>query len=281
MNFIGQEVNNYQLLRLLGQGSSSDVYLARHKYHRFYVAMKIYRIQVSYKQEKRARNEIYMLSHFAHPHIIRMREYGIQGNTRFLVMDWATGGAIADLFTQNVPLSELVVYIKQVASALQYLHTMHIVHRDIKPANILIERRRNILLADFELAIDYRKCQSSIGNVAYAAPEQSQGRPCPASDQYALGVLVYQWLCGELPFRGSSSEILFQHRHTSPPPLHNKVPLLPDTVEQVILTALAKDPDLRFKDIKTFAEVLEQASQGLSYQTPSQIPEVFGTDGKW
>ena len=161
-------------------------------------------------------------------------------------MDLATQGTLLDLLTQNVPISRVTTYVKQIASALHYLHMMHIIHRDIKPTNILVELSGNVLLADFELATDYRNCQSTVATPAYAAPEQTQGRPCPASDQYALGVIVYQWLCGELPFRGTSAEMAAQHRNVSPPPLRDKAPTLPHAVEQVVLTALAKDPRLTF-----------------------------------
>ena len=144
-------------------------------------------------------------------------------------------------------------------------------YRDIKPTNILVEQDSNALLADFELAVDYRNCQGKAGTVAYAAPEQWEGRPCPASDQYALGVLTYQWLCGELPFNGSSIEMVAQHRSVSPTPLRNKIPLLPSAVDQVLLTALAKDPDSRFVNVQTFAKALERACLSSLYWTPSQI----------
>ncbi len=281
MNLVGQEIGNYKLLDLLGQGGSADVYLGEHKYHRPYVAVKILRREASEQQipydrpfpttnrwEKCESNESHMLPHITHPNIIRMHKYGTQDNLQFLVMDWATQGTLLDLFAKSLPISTVAIYVKQIAYALQYLHMMHITHRDIKPTNILIEQDGSVLLADFELAIDYRNCHSTAGTSAYAAPEQKQGRSCPASDQYALGVLVYQWLCGELPFQGSPAEMVAQHRNTSAPLLRDKVPTLPSTVEQVVLTALAKDPDSRFTNIQTFARVFEQACQLSEYWTP-------------
>jgi eukaryotic-like serine/threonine-protein kinase len=270
MNLVGQEVGDYKLLRLLGQGSSARVYLGEHKYHRSHVAVKILETQRTKGWKTRGYNEVYMLSHITHPHIIRLREYGTEDNIQFLVLDLATQGTLFDLLTQNVSISRVTTCVRQIASALQYLHRMHIIHRDIKPTNVLVELSGNVLLADFELATDHRNCRSKVATPAYAAPEQTQGQPCPASDQYALGVIVYQWLCGELPFRGTPAEMAIQHRNASPPPLRDKVPTLPYAVEQVVLTALAKDPKSRFIDIRTFAEFLQRACLSSSYKTPSQ-----------
>lgn len=277
MDFVAQEVGNYMLLRLLGRGSSADVYLAKHKSRRSYVAMKIYKALAAKVWGERRDNEIAMLSRLAHPHIVRMHEYGRQDSFQFLVMDWATGGRLLDLFAQTIPIDLVVTYVQQIASALHYLHMMHVVHRDIKPANILIERRGHVLLADFELAVDYKDCQSTIGNVAYAAPEQIQGQPCPASDQYALAAMTYQWLCGELPFRGTSDEMVAQHRYATPPSIREKVPMLPSAIEEVFFTALAKNSNSRFVDIQTFALSFEQILQSSSYWTPSQVLRDFGT----
>jgi eukaryotic-like serine/threonine-protein kinase len=267
----GQEIGNYRLLRLLEHDSSASVYFGEQKDDRSWVAVKIMGIQGENRRIEQWNAETNLLRSLDHPHIVRVRECGIQDSMRFLVTDWAAQGTLLDLFTKSVPISIVTIFVKQIAYALQYLHTRHIVHRDIKPKNILIEQDRNVLLADFELAVDYRSCQRKVGTPAYTAPEQWEGRPCPASDQYALGVLTYQWLCGELPFRGSSTEMLLLYRNASLPPLRDKFPLFPYGVDQVLLTALAKDPDSRFTNVQTFAEALEQACRSSSYWTPSQI----------
>ncbi len=274
MNLIGQKIGDYRLLRLLGYGSASHVYLAEHKHDRSWVAVKILSSQATHEREKGWDVETRALSFFNHPHIVHMHEFGTHENRRFLVTDWAIQGTLLDLFVQITPVNKVTNYIKQVAYALQYLHTMQIVHRDIKPTNILVGRYENILLADLELTIDYRDCQSTSGTPAYAAPEQKRGHPCPASDQYALGVIVYQWLSGELPFRGSPAEMIAQHKNAAPPSLQDK---FPRAVDEVIRTALAKDPASRFPNVRIFAEALEQACRSLTYLTPSQIAEVYFT----
>jgi serine/threonine protein kinase len=273
MNLLGQEIGAYKLQLLLGSGNSALVYLGEHKHNRSYVAVKILNNPVINEWTKRWNNETTMLSSISHPHIIRMLEFGIHANIPFRITHWADWGTFRDLFAESVPLREVATYIKQAASALQYLHSIHIIHRDVKPSNILVEQDGNVLLTDFEFAIDYRTCQSAMGPTMYAAPEQRQGRPCPASDQYALGVIVYQWLCGELPFHGLSANGGTQQRKNSLAFLEDKFPNLPRAVGQVLLTALAKDPGSRFTSIQMFAEALEHACRSSSYYTPPQNAE--------
>jgi len=274
-NLVGQIIGEYRLIRHLAHDRTASVYFAEHKDNRYWVAVKIVGHSKGVNRKiAQCSAETHLLPSLNHPHIVRVRECGIQDGMQFLVTDWATRGTLLDLFAQSVPISTVTAYVKRIASALQYLHTMHIIHRDIKPANILVEQDRNALLADFEFAVDYRNCQNRAGTPAYAALEQWEGQSCPASDQYALGVLTYQWLSGELPFHGSSTEIATQHRNAPLPPLQNKIPQLPDTIDQVLLTALAKDPDSRFTNVQTFADALERACRYLSYWTPSQIAGV-------
>jgi serine/threonine protein kinase len=278
MNLIGQEIGAYKLQLLLGSGSSAHVYLGENRHNRTYVAVKILNTPAIDEWIERWNNETHVLSYISHPHIIRMLEFGIHDNIPFRITNWAEWGTFLDLFAQSVPIREVATYVKQVASALQYLHSKHIIHRDVKPTNILVEQNGKILLTDFEFAVDYRNCQSAKGPPTYAAPEQKQGQPCPASDQYALGVIVYQWLCGELPFHGSSADIGVQQRETSIAFLKDKFPTLPHAVGQVLLTALAKDPGSRFTSIQMFAKALEQACRSSSYYTPSQKAEDCQTE---
>jgi ABC-type transport system substrate-binding protein len=158
--------------------------------------------------------------------------------------------------------------VKQVAAALQYAHYKKFIHRDVKPENMLIGQHQEVLLSDFGIATIAHSTSSlstgaegTSGTLAYMAPEQIEGQPRPASDQYALGVVVYAWLCGERPFEGSVSELIAQQLSMPPPSLRERMPAIPAEVEQVVLRALAKDPKARYASVAEFAQALEQASQ--------------------
>ena len=280
MNLIGREIADYELLLLLGHGSSAQVYLGRHKYNRSYAAVKTLNPKVLNARRDVWNNEDYMLSLISHPHIIHMSESGIQDDVLFRIINWAARGTFHDLFALSTSIQKVAAYIEQVASALQYLHMNHIIHRDIKPTNILVDPRGHVWLADLELAVDYRDCKSTDGTALYAPLEQKRGHPCPASDQYALAMVIYQWLCGDLPFHGSSTEIIAQQECTTPLSLRDKSLSLPQAIEQVVLTALAKDPDSRFTSVQAFAEALQEACRFSSYCTPSQRAELQYTEIK-
>ena len=163
-----------------------------------------------------------------------------------------------------LPLPTIISYVKQVAGALQYAHDQRLIHRDIKPENMLVGQRDEILLSDFGIATvaqssRYQGTQDMAGTVAYMAPEQIQAHPRPASDQYSLGIVVYEWLSGDRPFHGSFTEIAIKHSVVPPPLLREKLPMISPEVEQVVMTALAKDPKQRFDNVRAFAHALEQA----------------------
>ena len=145
------------------------------------------------------------------------------------------------------------------------MHNERLIHRDVKPANLLLNRRRELLLSDFGIAVIAHSSRSQrreeiVGTISYMAPEQIQGKPCRASDQYSLGVITYEWLTGNCPFSGSFAEVAAQHC-LAVPPLVNMVRLgIPDAVEAVVLRTLAKRPEQRFAGVRAFALALERAA---------------------
>src|SRR5262249_35405000 len=147
-----------------------------------------------------------------------------------------------------LPLDAIITYVKHIAAALQYAHNRRLIHRDIKPENLLLNENREIILSDFGIALfapspEILSTQGMVGTLPYMAPEQLQGKPCFASDQYSLGIVVYEWLCGARPFEGSYWQLSHQHASVLPPPLREKDPSLSEELESVVLKALAKKPE--------------------------------------
>ena len=268
---VGQKLGNYHLVRLLGRGGFADVYLAEHIHLKSLAAIKILCTRLTDELRESFLSEARILAHLTHPHIIRTLDFGLEPDgVPFLVMDYAPHGTIRQRHPSHtkVPLPIVIEDVKQIADALQYAHNQRLIHRDLKPDNILIGQNNELLLSDFGVAMISQATthpqtgeKNIIGTMTYMAPEQLQGKPLFASDQYSLGVMVYEWLCGTRPFQGTVVEVFNQHLSVPPAPLRQHVPELSPLVEQVILTALAKDPHRRFPNISMFAAELEKAAQ--------------------
>jgi serine/threonine protein kinase len=265
---VGQQLGNYQLIQLLGQGNLAEVYLGGHIHLGMLAAIKVLHASLSSEEIAPFRREARVIAHLVHPNIVRVLEFGIEDHTPYLVMDFAPHGSLRQHYPRGtrLPLALVVAYSRQVADALQFAHDERVVHRDVKPENLLLGRRKEVLLSDFGIAILTQRPHDqspyhTAGTLRYMAPEQLQGQPCLASDQYALAIVVYEWLCGRCPFQGSSPlEVAMQHISHPPQPLRELVPTIPVPVEQVVSKALAKDPQERFASISDFAEALEKAS---------------------
>ena len=265
---VGQRLGNYRLVHLLGEGGFAEVYLGEHVYLNTLAAVKVLHTQLEGKQSERFRYEAQTIAHMEHPNIVRVLEFGVEETTPFLIMSYAPNGTLRRRHPQGnqLQLATIVHYVRQIAGALQYVHDQKLIHRDVKPQNMLLGPNNEVLLGDFGLALitessRRQSIQDMAGTIAYMAPEQIQGKPRRASDQYALGVVVYEWLSGDLPFHGSFSEIGSQHILTLPPKLHEKIPAISPDVEEVVMATLAKDPQQRFASIRAFATAFEQACQ--------------------
>jgi WD40 repeat protein len=268
-NHIGQQIGNYQLNSLLGRGTFGDVYLGTHVHDNTPAAVKVLQTRLTADDLKVFINEASTSFRLQHPNIVRLLDFGLSSdNTPFLVMAYAVNGSMRQRLPKGTRLSldKIIFYVNQVASALQYAHDKRLIHRDIKPENMLLGPNNEVWLSDFGLALIARSTfsQSEVkaaGTIYYMAPEQIQSHPRPASDQYALGTVVYEWLSGDRPFSGSFTEVAAKQVLNLPPPLHEKVPNVSPEVEQVVMRALAKDPKQRFPNVMAFATALEQASQ--------------------
>jgi serine/threonine protein kinase/WD40 repeat protein len=276
---VGQQLGNYRLLRLLGEGGFAQVYLGEHLYLKTQAAIKVLHARLGKADLDDFLSEAQTIARLKHPHILRVLDFGVEGSTPFLVMEYAPNGTLRERHPkgQQLSLQAILPYVRQVAGALHHAHEQRLIHRDVKPENMLLSERDEVLLSDFGIAIAAQSSQMQepgvvAGTVSYMAPEQLQGRPRPASDQYALGVVVYEWLAGRRPFLGSFSEVASQHLLAPPPPLRDFTPALSPAVEQVVLIALAKDPKERFKNVLAFAHALEEASQATAGMLPLAPP---------
>lgn len=263
---VGQQVGSYRLLRLLGRGGFAEVYLGEHTRLLSQAAIKVLSAQLAEAEAEQFEIEARTLARLTHPHIVRILDFAVQDGAPFLVMDYAPNGTLRQRYRRGVPQEPraFLPYLQQVAGALHYAHEQRLIHRDIKPENMLLDRRQAALLSDFGIAVTLHASHSSttqevVGTASYMAPEQIQAHPRPASDQYALAVVVYEWLTGERPFIGSMTEIMAKHLFTPPQPPRERVPDLAPALEAVVLRALEKDPAARWQSVLAFAEAFEQA----------------------
>ena len=267
MGDTNRQLGNYRILEMLGHGGFADVYLGEHIYLHTQAAIKVLRTQLTSEDIEQFRNEALLIAHLTHPHIIRVLDFDVENAVPFLVMDYAPGGTLRQRIPHGMQTSPrlFIPYVQQVASALQYAHDQKLIHRDVKPANMLLAADGEVKLSDFGIALVARSTLSQettgdvIGTMTYMAPEQLQGKARPASDQYALAVVIYEWLTGVLPFRGSYMEIITQHLSAPPPPIDEQSLSIPHAVTQVLWKALAKDPHDRFPRVEDFANALAHA----------------------
>jgi serine/threonine protein kinase len=270
---IGQQFGHYRLVHRIGSGGTAVVYLGECvDMPAMKAAIKILKTDIDDDTIKKAfHREVEMLARLKHPHIIRIIDFGVEDIEPYIIMDFASGGNLGQIHSCHTCVAKETIssYVKQIAEALHYAHSQHpqIVHCDLKPQNIFIGQNQNILIGDFGYAHVLQSTQpsSTLGGTTwpYTAPEQIDskryGRRSSATDQYALGVMVYQWLSGRLPFTHDMPELLRQHLEEQPPPLTSILPDIAPEVEEVVSKALAKRPEDRFPDMQKFASALEKA----------------------
>ena len=274
----GQQLGNYRLTQLIGRGNFADVYRGQHIHLNTQAAIKVLHGQLTDNDLANFIHEARVIAHLRHPHIVQILDFGVEDSTPFLVMEYAPNGNLRQRHQQGtrLALETILPYVRHIADALQFAHDQNLIHRDIKPENMLLSRNNEVLLSDFGIAIIYSTMRShsglqqdTAGTVPYMAPEQLKAHALPASDQYALAIMTYEWLCGERPFTGTLPEIAIKHTLVPPPSLRERGMTISPTVEQVILKALAKNPQQRFEHIRDFAQALEEASiaESLEYHT--------------
>ena len=280
VDLAGRQLGNYRVLRLLGCGSFADVYLGEQIYLKSHAALKVVRTQVTRTQSAAFLQEARILAHLKHPYIVRILDFAVEADIAYLVLEYAPGGSLRTTFPSGtrVSLDVILRIVEHVVPALQYAHDEGFVHRDVKPENLLWGSHGEVLLSDFGLAVftsnaqpynDQDLASSGASTSPYLAPEQLQGQSSPASDQYALGAMIYEWLTGMPPLQRLQASL--QQLSLSPSTLYTQPPDIPPAVEEVVLRALAREPGQRFASVRALGIALERAMQG----THSVIPAPF------
>src|SRR5436190_2149299 len=182
---VGQQLGHYHLLRKIGQGAFAEVYLAEHLYLERLAAIKVLHVQMDSKTQERFRREARTIARLDHPHIVRVLDFGIEDQAPYLVMEYTPGGTLRSRHPRGarLPVEQIVTYVKQIASALDYAHQHHVIHRDIKPENLLLNTQQEVVLSDFGMAVvqqtrESLSTQDPAGTPLYMAPEQIRGKPC-------------------------------------------------------------------------------------------------------
>jgi serine/threonine protein kinase len=284
----GQHLGRYRLLRLLGSGGMGEVYLAEDARIGQQVAIKVIRSEgIAYPESESTKEaarlferEAKAIARLDHPNILPLYAYGEEtlNDTllTYLVMPYRKEGTLASWLRRRGSASlltpqEVASLVQQAAAALQHAHTQHVLHQDIKPTNFLIRLRSDhpdrpdLLLADFGIAkltsATASASQSIRGTPTYMAPEQWDGHPVAASDQYALAIMVYDLLVGRPPFVGNPGQVMRQHYLVPPPAPSSLGGHLSPALDVVLLRALAKQPEERFASVTAFARAFQEAVQ--------------------
>lgn len=277
----GQTLGTYKLVEILGRGGMGTVYRAYQESLNREVAVKILAPEMASHPDylERFNREARTAASLEHAHIVPVYDFGAQMGLSYVVMRLLTGGSLADRIVQreknnaSLPgLKETSELLSQLSNALDYAHSQGIIHRDIKPGNVMFDNHGSPYLMDFGIAKLMQVTRSltgtgmAVGTPAYMPPEQWRAdEVTPATDQYAMGVLVYLLLTGKLPFEAPTLYgLMNKHLHKEPSAVHELRAELPEQINGVIARAMAKRPSDRFPNMRGFASAFEQVAQSFS-----------------
>ena len=264
----GQKINErYEIIRAIGEGGMANVYLGYDTILDRNVAIKILRGDLSNDEKfvRRFQREALSASSLAHPNIVEMYDVGEDDGLYYIVMEYVDGKTVKQLLKKrgNLTLSETIDIMLQLTDGMSHAHDSYIVHRDLKPQNIMIKDDGQIKITDFGIAMALNSTQltqtnSVMGSVHYLPPEQASGKGSTIkSDIYSMGIVFYELLSGSLPFRGDNAvEIALKHMRDPLPSLRDENPTIPQSIENIIKRATAKNPKNRYDDARSMYEDL-------------------------
>lgn len=284
---IGRRINDrYKIIELIGGGGMANVYLARDIILERYVAVKVLRLDYADDPEfiRRFHREAINATSLAHPNIVNIYDVGEEDNIYYIVMEYVSGETLKQ-YIQNrspIPLEKVVDIMLQITSGISHAHQNNIIHRDIKPQNILIDKDGAVKITDFGIAIALTSMtithtNSVMGSVHYISPEQARGGiATKKSDIYALGIVMYELITGRLPFSGESAvSIALKHLQSETPSPRKYNPDIPQSVENIVIKATAKDPYYRYDDVE---EMIADLKTCLDPERLNEEPIVFPVD---
>ncbi|WP_421384526.1 Stk1 family PASTA domain-containing Ser/Thr kinase [Bacillus salacetis] len=260
----------YKIVEMIGGGGMANVYLAKDMILDREVAIKMLRLDFANEEEfiKRFQREAQSATSLAHPNIVSIYDVGEEDDIYYIVMEYVNGMTLKQYIQKHSPISieKTIDIMRQLASAISHAHQNHIVHRDIKPQNILIDYDGTVKITDFGIAMalsatSITQTNSVLGSVHYLSPEQARGGMATRkSDIYSLGIVMFELLSGRLPFSGESAvSIALKHLQSETPSLRRWNQDIPQSVENIVLKATAKDPFQRYDSVEEIEEELRTA----------------------
>jgi len=265
----GQKINDrYEILKILGEGGMANVYLAQDTILERKVAVKVLRGDLASDEKfvRRFQREALAASSLNHPNVVQMYDVGEDDGNFYIVMEYIEGRTLKQLIKKRGKLtfSEVVDIMLQLTEGMSHAHDAYIIHRDIKPQNVLILDNGLVKITDFGIAMALNSSQltqtnSVMGSVHYLPPEQASGKGSTIkSDVYSLGILMYELLTGKLPFKGENAvEIALKHMKDPLPSLRREIDDLPQSIENIIIKATAKNPKNRYNNAREMYDDLK------------------------
>ncbi len=258
----GQKINDrYKIVKTIGEGGMANVYLAEDEILNRQVAVKILRGDLAEDEKfvRRFQREAISASSLNHPNIVEVYDVGEDNGDYFIVMEYINGKTLKSLIKKRgaLSLSEVIDIMLQLTSGIACAHKSLIIHRDIKPQNVMILEDGKVKITDFGIAtalnsVEMTQTNSVMGSVHYLPPEQASGKATTVkSDIYSLGILMYELLTGNIPFKGENAvEIAMKQLKEELPSVVKKNPEIPQSVENILIKACAKNPDNRYEDVE-------------------------------
>ena len=264
----GQKINDrYEIVKSIGEGGMANVYLANDAILDRKVAVKVLRGDLSSDDKfiRRFQREALSVSNLSHPNIVEVYDVGEEDGQHYIVMEYIEGKTLKQLLKKrdSLTLTEVIDIMTQLTDGIAHAHESYIIHRDIKPQNIMIQDDGRIKITDFGIAMALNATQltqtnSVMGSVHYLPPEQASGKGATVkSDIYSMGILMYELLTGTVPFKGDNAvEIALKHMKDKIPSIRKQNPAIPQSVENILLKATAKNPRNRYDTAREMHEDL-------------------------